>query len=310
MSDIEAVASLKKSAPRWKLPRIVGGSILALIVLSWAPGIFGITAKPIAGNNANSLTPERANQFYDWITPKPVRDSGDWNEVSAWADSLWKSSGKEALYNTVAMATAAIIIAGVIALIVLPWTSRALARARPLDLPHGEKNALNRYAWRGIGFTTRSGFILTRAIPEYIYAYILIGLIGQSAWPLIIALALHNFGILGRLWGEVMENQPTTNARQLMALGASRAQAYASSFLPESFNRFLMYLFYRWETCIRETTILGMLGVASLGLQISLARGGAQRAYDEMFFYVLLGAAVIFIGDLMSFFLRRSLTKA
>ena len=98
-------------------------------------------------------------------------------------------------------------------------------------------------------------------------------------------------------------------ARQLVHTGSSRLQCYFASYVPVSFNRFLMYLFYRWETCVREATILGMLGFASLGLQIHLARN-LFRAYDEMLFYVLLGAAVIFIGDLISFFLRRALTKA
>ena len=69
-----------------------------------------------------------------------------------------------------------------------------------------------------------------------------------------------------------------------------------------------MYLFYRWETCVREATILGMLGFASLGLHIQLARN-FSRAYDEMLFYVLLGASVIFIGDLISIYLRSTLAR-
>ena len=70
-----------------------------------------------------------------------------------------------------------------------------------------------------------------------------------------------------------------------------------------------MYLFYRWETCVREATVLGMLGFASLGPHIQLSRN-FSRAYDEMIFYVLLGSAVIFIGDLISLYLRRGLAKA
>lgn len=307
--SIKAITLLKKSAPRWQLPRIVAITILVLIIVSWVPGIFGIDAKPVAGNHPNSLTAERADIFIKLITPEPIRISGNWSELSSWAGNLWERTGKEALSNTVAMATTAIILAGIFAILALPLASRALARARAMDLPCGRNHALTRNGWRTIGFTTRSGFILTRAIPEYIYAYILIGLLGTNAWPLIIAIAIHNFGILGRLWGEVMENQSYINARQVLTTGASRSQTYVSTFLPESFNRFLMYLFYRWETCIRETTVLGMLGVASLGLEISLARG-FYRAYDQMFFYVLLGASVIFIGDLISVYARRALTNA
>ena len=84
--------------------------------------------------------------------------------------------------------------------------------------------------WKVCGLVTRTLFIISRAIPEYIYAYLLIGLLGISAWPLVLALALHNFGILGRLWGEVIENQPPAAAQQLMHTGSSRLQCYFASY--------------------------------------------------------------------------------
>jgi phosphonate transport system permease protein len=119
----------------------------------------------------------------------------------------------------------------------------------------------------------------------------------------VLALALHNIGILGRLWGEVMENERPEAARQLTKIGATRGQVYLGSLVSQSFNRFLLFFFYRWETCVREATILGMLGISSLGYYISLARGAFR--YDRMLFFVLLGALVIFAGDLLSDWLRR-----
>ena len=74
---------------------------------------------------------------------------------------------------------------------------------------------------------------------------------------------------------------------------------------PTSFNRFLLFFFYRWETCVREATILGMLGISSLGYHISISRNFLR--YDQMLFYVLLGAAVIILGDVLSDVLRRRL---
>ena len=146
---------------------------------------------------------------------------------------------------------------------------------------------------------------LARSVPEYIYAFLLVGLLGPSAWPLVFALALHNIGILGRLWGEVLENQQPGPSRQWIRSGASRGQTYVGSLAPTSFNRFLLFFFYRWETCIREATVLGMLGISSLGYYISISHNWLK--YDQMLFYVLLGAAVVFAGDLLSDWLRRRL---
>jgi len=308
-SPEENIKQLKRTAPRWKMTRVLMWSAVALTLISWFPAIVHIETESLTRDMGKMDRTERVSHFLTKLTPKPVRESGSWSEAIPWSADLWTENGKEALTNTIAMATAAIILSAIAAWLFLPWASRALATAQPLGIFSGRVSRMRDAVWKTCGLLTRLFFIVSRAIPEYIYAYLLIGLLGISAWPLVFALALHNFGILGRLWGEVIENQPPAAARQMIHTGASRLQCYFGSYVPVSFNRFLMYLFYRWETCVREATILGMLGFASLGLHIQLARN-FSRAYDEMFFYVLLGAAVIFMGDLASFFLRRALTKA
>jgi len=300
---------LRRSAPRWRLPRILLIASTALTIIAWFPALIGAHTTPLTNPSSSIDRSERILHFLDKITPSPVRETGTWSDALPWASELWENSGKDALINTIAIATAAIVLAALTAWCLLPLASRALTSSKPLGIFHGKANPLQRVLWKSTGFFTRFVFLVSRAIPEYIIAYLLIGLLGVSAWPLVLALAIHNLGILGRLWGEVMENQSTTATQQIALRGASRLQCYLLSYLPESFNRFMLYLFYRWETCVREATILGMLGVVSLGYHIQLARN-FSRAYDEMFFYVLLGAAVIFIGDLISFFLRRALTKA
>ena len=46
-----------------------------------------------------------------------------------------------------------------------------------------------------------------------------------------------------------------------------------------------------------------MLGVMSLGYLITDAKSG--RAFDEMIFYVMLGALIVLAGDLLSALVRR-----
>jgi phosphonate transport system permease protein len=302
--------ALRRSAPRdwW-----VRGSLLAmlgLVLLSWNRG------EPLAAGIAGTKHGERFARFVTKLTPEPARSDdrlagwderveawrGHGGEVADWAVNLWKKPGAEALANTVAIATAAIVLAGIGSALLLPWGSRALATAEPFGLP-ARRSRWRRLAWNALGSIVRSVFVVARAIPEYIYAFLLVALLGPSAWPLVFALALHNVGILGRLWGEVMENERPEAPRQLARTGATRGQIYLGGLAPLAFNRFLLFFFYRWETCVREATILGMLGITSLGYYISLSRNFFQ--YDRMLFYVLLGAAVIFAGDLLSDALRR-----
>ncbi len=78
--------------------------------------------------------------------------------------------------------------------------------------------------------------------------------------------------------------------------------------MPESFTRLLLYFLYRFETCVREATVLGMLGIASLGFLIDNAR--VARRHDEMFFLILVGAAIVVAGDLVSMAARRFARRA
>ena len=72
---------------------------------------------------------------------------------------------------------------------------------------------------------------------------------------------------------------------------------------PAVLPRFLIYFFYRWETCLRETTALGILGCATLGKHIREVN--SKFRYDEMMMLILLGAGIVILGDLLSAFVRR-----
>ncbi len=127
-------------------------------------------------------------------------------------------------------------------------------------------------------------------------------------WPLVLALAMHNGGILLRLGSEVVDNRPTRAAEVAVAQGGTRRSVFLGSQFPESFNRFLLLLFYRWETCVREATVLGMLGILSLGYVINDARVRLQ--YDRLLFFALVGCALVLLGDLVSLVVRHLVRRA
>lgn len=303
-------AALRRAAPRDRLVRASGWLFILVVAGAFHFGDRLVTPMEAARQD------DRLSRFWTKVTPSPVApESGvaswsqrreAWREGAAdllpWVRDLWESPGKEALLNTVAMSVAAILFAGLVALVLVPWSLRTLASSRPLGLGPAEGR------WRpGAGAAVRLFFVVTRAVPEYVYAFLLVGLMGPSAWPLVMALALHNLGILGRLWSEVGENEAPGQARVVMAAGGGPLQAFYGAMLPTILNRFLLYFFYRWESCLREATVLGMLGVSSLGYYISIRK--SFREYDEIVFFSLLGASVIVAGDLAGDLLRRKLRK-
>jgi len=292
------VEELRRARPRSRFLRASAVVVVAMVAWSW------VSSRPLFGRLSWEQRWSNFRNFVGELVPSPVRDSGNWGDALPWAWDLLTDEGFLALARTFGIATAAIILAGAVVLPCLPLASRRLARPDPFGLWSGRHSAWRRRVWRVIGPVVRFGFVLARAVPEYLIAFLLLSLLGLQVWPLVLALAIHNFGILGRLWGEVVENADDAPARRAVAGGVGRYGAFATTILPEGFNRFLIYFFYRWETCVKDATVLGMLGLLTLGKLIALAKG---FFWDEMFFYVLLGASVILLGDLFSTYLRRRL---
>jgi phosphonate transport system permease protein len=162
--------------------------------------------------------------------------------------------------------------------------------------------------WTLAAFLMRAFLVVLRSIPEYIWAYVLLAMLGATAWPAILALAIHNAGILGKLGAETIENLESKSLFALRQLGASRAEVVVAGVFPLSLSRYLLYVFYRFETCVREATVLGMLGVISLGYWIQDAR--ARQFYDQMILFVMLGALIVLVADLFSAFVRSRLRRA
>lgn len=251
---------------------------------------------------------ERFEIFVDDITPEPVRTTEVWADAIPWAEELFIEGGREALASTLILATSALLLATLFGYTLAPWASRNISTTTPFGLYMGDFSSFLKPLWWLWGFLLRFLFLVSRSIPEYILAFLLIGVLGAHAWPLVIALAVHNFGILGRLWSEVSENHNEKIAKQQILTGASRSQSYLCGIIPTNFNRQLLFIFYRWETCVRESTILGMLSISSLGYLINTEWNFFR--YDTMLFYILLGTVTIFLCDIFSVALRAKMKKS
>lgn len=296
----DRIAALHRERLTSPFLRWSGAITVGLVVWSWTSGgsLFGRLSAARRWTNFQNFVGE--------LVPSPVRKSGNWFDAFPWAWEILVDDGFVALLMTLGIACAAIIIAATVVLPFLPLASRKLARPDPGGIWAGKVSPLANRAWKLVGGATRFLFVLARAIPEYILAFLLISLLGLQAWPLVLALAIHNFGILGRLFGEVLENTDSSAAEQQLATGSGRVKVFGTILFPALFNRFLIYFFYRWETCTKDATVLGMLGLLTLGHLIALSKG---FFWDRMFFYILLGSLVILVGDFISTLIRRWLRE-
>ncbi|MFB8788357.1 MAG: ABC transporter permease subunit [Potamolinea sp.] len=152
---------------------------------------------------------------------------------------------------------------------------------------------------------TRFLLLFTRAVPEPIWALIFLFVLFPGILPGAIALGLHNLGILGRLMAEVTENLDERPMRSLKALGATGPQVFLYAVLPRTLPRFVAYILYRWEVCIRSTVIVGLVGAGGLGRLLTEQLSNFD--YKGLVTTLIVFISLTFLVDLISASVRKSL---
>ena len=158
---------------------------------------------------------------------------------------------------------------------------------------------------RTIAAGARLVLLVTRAIPPPVWALLVLFVMFPGPLPGAVALGIYNFGILGRLMAEVVENLDPRPGDALRALGARPASLFAYATLPLSVARFAAYSLYRWEVAVRETVVVGVVGAGGLGRLLEQQR--AAFNYQGMLATVIALVALSIVVDLVSAAARRSL---
>ena len=206
----------------------------------------------------------------------------------------WVETGKLA-YQTLLMSGLAIGLAGMAVLLTF------LPGAR--NVSSGELGGRPSRPWQVLYYVLRMTFILTRAVPELVWAMIIVFFLSPGILPGAVALALHNYGVVGKLSAEVVENLEPGPARALKAAGASNVQMLLYGILPQAMPHFLTYLLYRWEVVIRTTVVVGFVSAGGLGREFRLSLSFFH--YTDLTLIILWYLVLVIAVDLVSAGLRR-----
>ncbi|MEQ8195427.1 MAG: hypothetical protein RIB59_13155, partial [Rhodospirillales bacterium] len=206
--------------------------------------------------------------FTQDILPYPIRaaetfDAAALGALWHWFADLFAHQALPGIVNTMILTMIATVGAGCLTLVFFPLIS-------PLFFGRCGRTAGHVF------------LVVVRSTPEYILAYILLQLWGPSMLPAVIALALHNGAIIGHLMGRFTEQLAQRPDRP------TGINLYAYEVLPRIYPQFLAFLFYRWEVILRETAILGILGIHTLGFFVDSAF--ADIRIDRALFLILLTA--------------------
>ncbi len=190
------------------------------------------------------------------------------------------------------LGTAMAMVGGV--LIALPASRQFRAGEKNLGL-----NALRQM--------TRLALNMLRAIPELVWAALLLISAGLGPFAGTLALALHTTGVLGRLFAEAIENAPPGPAFALRAQGVSNTRIFFYATLPQILPQILSYTLYRWENNIRAAAVLGVVGAGGLGQLLSFHLSLFHMNKTA----TILLAMIVLVGlvDLASYLMRRVMAR-
>jgi phosphonate transport system permease protein len=159
--------------------------------------------------------------------------------------------------------------------------------------------------WQWLSFgIIRIFYIFSRAVPELIWAMLIVFLLQPGLLPGALALALHNFGILGKLCAEVIEEMDDKPVKNLATAGASKAQMLLYGVLPTVMPKFLSFIFYRWEVIMRTTIVVGFIGAGGLGQKFKLSMSFFH--YSEITLLLLCYLILVFVADFFSEWFRKA----
>ena len=149
----------------------------------------------------------------------------------------------------------------------------------------------------------RTALNLMRTVPELVWAIFFVFAVGLGPFAGVLALGIHNGGVIGKLYAETLENVRRGPVEALRAGGARRASAFLYGALPQAWPQIVAYTLYRWEVNIRAAAILGFVGAGGLGQQMHIA----ISLFLESRLVTLIAAVFILVNavDLMSGYLRR-----
>ena len=211
------------------------------------------------------------------------------------ADFLWLVAQES--WRTVAIATAGMTLAWLLAVPLTLLSTRALS-----------VSALSGRMARG-PFVLRQALrwllIVLRSVPELVWALVFVRVVGLGPTAGVLAIMLTYGGMLGKVYGEILESGETHATEALLRNGSSRLQAFSYGLLPQNAAELTSYTVYRWECAIRSSVVLGFVGAGGLGQQMD----NSMKMFNggEVLTMLAVFMALVALADRVSAGLRRAL---
>ncbi|MGM0125971.1 phosphonate ABC transporter, permease PhnE [Enterococcus sp. AZ194] len=162
--------------------------------------------------------------------------------------------------------------------------------------------------WKSNRIVSRVGKFfcnILRAFPELVYAIIFVKMVGPGPFAGVLAIGVHQIGMLGKLYTEEIEAMDEGPVESMESVGANFWQTLFYARIPQLMPTFISFSLNHFEIAVRSAATLGLVGAGGIGAPMIFAI--QSRAWDKVGI-ILLGIIVtVFVIDTFTGYLRKKL---
>jgi phosphonate transport system permease protein len=197
-------------------------------------------------------------------------------------------------YMNKLLETVAIAIWGTLIAVVLAVPFALLASHRTLTIFLSGNQAWRRVARWLLAGGTRRGFDAARGFNEFVLALIFVAVLGLGPFAGTLALAVHTFGVLGKVFADAFDTIRKGEVEGVQASGASPLQTVSWAVIPQSLPFIVSQSLLRFESNVRSASVLGLVGAGGIGFLINAKIQAYQyREVATMMILIIIVVAVI-----------------
>jgi phosphonate transport system permease protein len=137
-------------------------------------------------------------------------------------------------------------------------------------------------------------FEFCRTVPDLVFALMFVSAFGLGPLAGILAIAIHSFGTLGKLFTEAIENIDMKPVEGVRSTGSRFVEMVRFGALPQVMSVFTSYALLRFEINVRSGSVVGMVGAGGIGQDLFVAiRKFYYTDVSAILLMIIISVAVI-----------------
>jgi len=159
---------------------------------------------------------------------------------------------------------------------------------------------------RTVRWAVKRLFEFCRTVPDLVFALLFVSAFGLGPLAGVLAIGIHSFGTLGKLFTEVIENIDMNPVDGVRSTGGRFVDVVRFGALPQVLPNLASYSLLRFEINVRASSIVGFVGAGGIGQDLFVAI--RKFYYTDVSAILLLIIVTVGMIDLLTARVRHRLS--